>query len=186
MKHLRKLLVLAPLSLLALGALAAYTPQDPFPLIKPSETTKLSQYKPWTEGVVPGDPENNLWLCEPVFIFDCSGVTKFGRTHKNLLVYNNGLVSLAESDGNGVSSSQSRIVPQDEVERFLNAMESHGAWKLTDQPTFRPGNAMRSVTIFEGTTEARAHSFNYCECRLEYQALEEAVNRFIRGVFATP
>ena len=41
----------------------------------------------------------NPMVCEPLVIFDSSGSTLLGPTHKHLSVYSNGRVTLAQNSG---------------------------------------------------------------------------------------
>ncbi len=183
MKTKNTMLSLACGLALSFGAIAAVTTSQDTVGISPSDIQKAGNLVDPGAGLVAGGTEDNLWLCEPIMIFDCSGVTKTGRTHLNISIYNNGLVNVAQFNGNGSQQNMSKLLPQDEVKRLVNSVTEAGAWTLTDAKLARRGVAMRSVTLFEGTTDAKAHTFNYFQPHGNYETIENLVTTFVGAHF---
>lgn len=170
---------------LSLGTLAAMsTPQDPVDLT-PSEIQKVRGLQDIDPAIIPGETPENQWLCEPLFIFDCSGVAKTSRTHQSLIIYNNGLSTVAHFDGDKPVRNVAKVIPIPEIRKFYDKVKGLGAWTIVDQELARRGSPMRSVTLFEGATDAKAHTFNYFNPVGRFLLVEEAVQEYIRKHFGS-
>lgn len=185
MKNLSLPIVIASGLLLSFAAIATGSSnQDVKKLKDMANKDKLGSMGDVALGIIPAEKPDNTWLCEPIFIYDCTGITPNGRTHMNLSVYNNGLVNLAQFNGEGSSRNMSKLIKPNEARRFYENMSNLGAWTLTDQKEPLRGHPMRSITILEGTSDSKAHSFNYFDTDKQTEALDVAVRNFVRNNFA--
>jgi len=58
-----------------------------------------------------------------------------------------------------------------------------GGFELLDQKHFATDLPMTSVTLFQGETNALAHTFNYWTPTGPYQAIQGIIEEFIAQVF---
>ena len=120
-------------------------------------------------------------VCEPVLIFDVSGSTLTGPCHKNLSVYNNGRVSLAEFATSQPTRNESKMVSPGEVKSLIGQLSRYT--RLQDDQTIVTDIPMTTVTLFQGLTDARAHSFSYWLPIGDYEEVQQTIDLFMHRAF---
>lgn len=158
-----KFKLVALFAVLVLAALTGATTQDT-PKIRNKRATSEKQL-----------------VCEPVLIYDVSGSTLTGPCHKNLSVYNNGRVSLAEFAAVGAARNESTMINTGEVKSLVGQLSRYR--RLQDDQTIVMDIPMTTVTLFDGTTDARAHSFSYWLPTGDYEEVQQTIDLFIHRAF---
>lgn len=125
-----------------------------------------------------GAKTDSLLVAEPVLIFDVSGSTLAGPVHSNLSVYNNGRVSLAEFSANGERRNLSTQIAGSDARALARALEVAGGSQLEDQVQQALDVPLTTVTVFDGETDALAHTFSYWIPSGDYGAIQELVDSF--------
>jgi hypothetical protein len=126
-----------------------------------------------------GANTDSLLQSEPVLIFDVSGETLAGPVHRHLAIYNNGRVSLAEFSAAGELRNISTEIGGTSARAMARALEVAGASQLEDQRQAVLDVALTTVTVFEGDTDALAHTFSYWIPSGQYGAVQELVDSFL-------
>lgn len=110
----------------------------------------------------PASLNQNVWRCEPVLLYDVTGEGALGHYHLQYTIFNNGMVNYArEGHGDVAPVMKTTHIPRRNVLEIWRELVDAGAFTLPDQPTAAVCTPMTSITIFSGTTNARAHTFNY-------------------------
>lgn len=144
---LRTILALTVLALLVLAFLPTGSTSAEEPAFTVGPPTSLNR---------------NVWRCEPVLLYDVTGEGTLGHYHLQYTIYNNGMVNYArEGYGDIAPVMKTTHIPGQNVREIWQDLVDAGAFTLPDQLTGAACLPMTSVTIFSGTTNARAHTFNY-------------------------
>ena len=108
------------------------------------------------------DSQQNIWRCEPVLLYDVTGEGTAGPYHLQYSIYNNGMISFARQGGVDPNPTMwTTRIPTQNVREIWDDLVAAGAFELLDQPFSAVCVPMTSVTIFSGSTNAVAHTFNY-------------------------
>ena len=125
----------------------------------------------------------NVWRCEPVLLFDVTGEGALGPYHLQYTIYNNGMVNYArEGYGDVAPLMKTTHIPRRNVLEIWKDLVDAKAFVLPDQQTGAVCMPMTSVTIFTGTTDSMAHTFNYWVPDGPYAA----INRIIETAMLDP
>lgn len=115
------------------------------------------------QTITPGPTAcGNFLKQEPILMYDVSGSTIAGPIHQHLTVYNNGFVTFSEIQlGTLDNRALTTQVSLSEVQALLQGLRDTGAYQLCDGHSIGNDIPQKSVTVFQGATDARAHSFNF-------------------------
>lgn len=124
---------------------------------------------------------------EPLLIFERSGGTLLGPMYRNLTVYSDGRVSMSKDDtvffDSGVGQETAVAVislSTGEVERLWAMLVDAGAFSLCDMDGPQVMDVpLNTVTIFDGRTDADAHTYSYWIAINEYAGVGAVISSFI-------
>ena len=99
---------------------------------------------------------------EPILNFDVSGSTLTGPFHSRLTVYNSGLITASQCSGfTGGNSAGTGYAAPAQVEKLRRELIDAGGLVLPDQNLSVADIPLTTVTVFNGGTNAKAHTFSY-------------------------
>ncbi|MFT7670760.1 MAG: hypothetical protein ACI8X5_003473 [Planctomycetota bacterium] len=98
---------------------------------------------------------------EPVVMFDVSGGTLLGAYAEHLIVYNDGYASYSIMSPFEEARVEGRMLPGNGAANLLEELEKAGAFEMTDAEGEVSDVPLTTVTVFQGGTNAAAHSFSY-------------------------
>jgi len=120
---------------------------------------------------------------EPVLIFDVSGGSFGGPSHRRLAVYSDGFASTSRSFL-GTSSADTAILPSEVVDQLRFDLAQAGASQMCDGKFIPvPDTPITTVTVMRGTTDARSHTFSYFAPNAGQLAISILVNDFLTTHF---
>lgn len=152
-------------------------------LILTAGALAVTQQEPADGQQVQTRTQNRL-VCEPLVIFDSSGSTLLGPTHKHLSVYSNGRVTLSQASGAPNSGRNvSTVINPTTANNFLLTLNRHGVFRLLDQEATVTDVPLNTVTVFNGSTDAAAHTFSYWLGNGTYQPIQTTIDAFITQTF---
>jgi hypothetical protein len=122
---------------------------------------------------------NNVLRREPIVMWDVTGHTLAGPVHGRLVVYNDGVTSVA-SLGNGDVRTET-IAPA-AAQALRRDLIQAGATSLCDQ-TNVTDMPLTTLTMFVGTTDAQAHTFSYWIANSGYAAVQAEIDEFLATHF---
>jgi hypothetical protein len=125
----------------------------------------------------------NVLSNEPVVMFEVSGATLVGEVHRQLTVYGNGRATLSEKIGSGFSRVATTMTSVEDVNDLRLRLAANGAFMACDQEFLVLDVPLRTLTVFDGETDARAHTVSYWINSDMYAGLDEALEQFITGHF---
>ena len=121
----------------------------------------------------------NVQRREPIVMWDVTGYTLGGSlVHGRLVVYNDGVTSVSSGNGDVRTEGVAPAV----VQGLRRALIQAGAMTLCDQ-AYVTDMPLTTLTMFEGSTEAQAHTFSYWEANGGYAAVEAEINGFLTTHF---
>ncbi|MEZ5977000.1 MAG: hypothetical protein R3F34_02115 [Planctomycetota bacterium] len=114
----------------------------------------------------PGVQPCNALQQEPVVMYDISGYTLTGVYHLHLMVYDNGATSISRVSGGTPifpmsNAADFTYVTKQRVKQLAKDLAQAGAFQLCDEDALVADLPMTTVTVFRGTMDAKAHTFNY-------------------------
>lgn len=127
---------------------------------------------------------------EPLLVFERAGGTLLGPMYRNLTVYSDGRASLAKNDtvfldarvGQEVAVATISLSPAD-VAAFWALLVDAGAFSLCDMNAQVMDVPLNTVTIFDGRTDADAHTYSYWIAIDEYAGVGALISNFIATHF---
>lgn len=131
-------------------------------------------------------PPANVWIHEPLVIWDVTGSTIGGFVHQHMAVYSDGFVTYFSQGGDTQSAqggSTFNVDPQVAV-GLLRDLANVGALSLADQPFHMSETPLKTVTVFRpsqaGFSNSIANTFSYwSSVDSPYQAAESVIGDFI-------
>jgi len=135
---------------------------------------------------VPVGCKNNLKV-EPVLNVDVTGGTLAGPFHRRLTVYNNGLATVSKDIdsvfGGPDIDADYTYVSAAAVSQLQSDLLTSGAFGLCDQSIIVFDVPLTTVTVFSGTTDAKAHTFSYWLGSGSYSGVQGVVSSFFSTHF---
>ena len=125
---------------------------------------------------------------EPVVVVDVSGATLLGPVHRHLAVYTSGRVAYSAFGPQTVPGvggvqpvSRSETIDPLLVEALVSDLARAGAWQLADQ-TIEPTDVpLITVTVLDGQTDARAHTFSYWIPTAPFHPVDAVLTGFMKA-----
>lgn len=149
----------------------------------PSATATAIQTAP--PGGSPNVPDPNTIHREPALLFDVTGMTLLGEVRRQLVVYNDGLMHLTETLGaSGFQRFELKSIPPERVHDLQVRLWQLGAYSLQDQSIIVADLPLKTLTVFNGATDATAHTFSYWIADLGHAAVDELLEDLIATHFA--
>lgn len=145
-------------------------------------------------AAVPGGC-GNLFPNEPLVLFDTTGFTLSGSLiHQNLVVYGSGIAAYSVSsqqltpplEGSfDFGDAKVAMLTPETAQRFLRELAFAGAFSLCDEPAFVADVPPSTLTVFNGGTDAAAHSFSFFGGGLSqpHATVAQIVDAFITAHF---
>ncbi len=128
-------------------------------------------------------PPPNIFLHEPVLVYDVSGSTLAQTVQCTLTVYNNGHASIAEKI-EGVGQEVDVSVAPVAANRLRFDLALAGAFTLGDNPDLATDVPLRTVTYFPRPgPRALANTFSYLQPTGPWFAVDAVIERFIDVYF---
>lgn len=135
--------------------------------------------------LIPGFPIKQ----EPVLMYNVTGGSLGGPIHRSMVVYNNGVVSVATESsflGNETIEAYSTFVDPTIVRALSSDLAAAGAGSLSDNPAIIFDLPLTTVTYFRGTTNAKAHTFSYFGGGQAYSNLTSIITTFEQEHVSNP
>ncbi|MFO0839251.1 MAG: hypothetical protein U1D55_12100 [Phycisphaerae bacterium] len=129
----------------------------------------------------PLDP-TNVWVREPVLIYDMTGYGFAGLMHRHVAVYNDGVVNLSKT---GIIGTDVRALQIDsaQVEALRRQLIAAGAATLRDDPSGGADIPLTTVTFFAAAAPRTwANTFSYYFPAPAWMPVEQAIGNFIAAV----
>lgn len=121
----------------------------------------------------------NVILHEPLLQYEVSGFTLVAMVDRNLTVWADGTVRLAEASTNGDGRCLLAKLPTEEIQELHRALTQAGAFGACDEDMMASDLPLSTLTIFRGTQDARAHTFSWWAPEPEYAPFEALLEAFI-------
>jgi hypothetical protein len=123
---------------------------------------------------------DDFWRHEPLVVYDVSGSSFAGPLSIHLAAYNDGSVVFTRFYLFEPERQAEAVFLAPEVTRQLFAdLRAASAFELCDQPSFATDTPLSTLTVFRGTTEARAHTISWWAAHGAYAELELILHAFI-------
>jgi hypothetical protein len=129
----------------------------------------------------PTDPATcvNVQRREPIVMWDVTGDTLAGTlVHGRLVVYNDGVTSVSSGNGDVRTEGVAPAV----VQGLRRALVQAGATTLCDQ-AYVTDMPLTTLTMFEGNTDAQAHTFSYWVAENAYAGVQAEIDHFLATHF---
>ena len=125
-----------------------------------------------------------IWVNEPVVVFNLSGSILAGHVEESLIVYNSGHVVHAETTNfNPDATVEFAWVQPTEVRNLVEDLADLGAGTLCDQDIVVSETPLRTLTVLRGQADGIAHTFSYFGVVAAYQAIDARINAFVAATF---
>lgn len=121
----------------------------------------------------------------PILMVDVQGATLLGPVLSHLAVYADGSASYAAAGLQSARMSSAALHPND-LNQLMRRLAAAGAYGLCDDATVLLDVPTTTVTVFDGGTDAHAHSFSYQGGLGAYAPVNAAIEQFIDQVFPSP
>ncbi|MEM9381414.1 MAG: hypothetical protein AAGB93_15780 [Planctomycetota bacterium] len=116
----------------------------------------------------------------PVATMTTAGSTLLGGPiMSSITIYSNGLILTSETALGGASAAGTAFVDPSSVEDLAQTLRAAGAFELCDQSYDVYDVPLRTVTVFSGGQDARAHSYSYYVPDEGHQQAEDAILGFL-------
>lgn len=106
----------------------------------------------------------NIFVVEPLVIFDVSGFSLGGAIHRHLTVYNNGLASISNAGGfppHISGTATFTFLPVGKAIGLARDLFDAGAWDVCDELVPISDTPITTVTVLRGGTNAPSHTYSY-------------------------
>jgi len=121
---------------------------------------------------------------EPVLNFDVTGATFAGAFHSRVTVYNNGLGTRSKLQPVfGTEEVETVFLSPATVAQLQSDLIAAGAFKLCDLLQSTADIPLTTVTVFQGTTDARAHTYSYFFPVKGHAVVDQIIGDFIDAHF---
>ncbi len=122
---------------------------------------------------------------EPLLVHDVTGFGFAGNLiHRHLAVYDNGVVSISSvTDFPSQSKGAVKFLAPNVVRQLFRELSTNGAFALPDQVLGAADIPLSTLTVFQGETNANAHTFSYWAGLGAYAPIDAAVNQFVATHF---
>ena len=165
--------LILPLAACAAGALVLSA------LARPSDMSRLElrSYE---------DACTNLWANEPVLVYNVQGSTLVELVHTNMVVYNSGSVMLTSTSSAPTEGAPQTCFSVDPMvaQQLLYDLAAAGAFTACDGIAAVSDVPLTTVTVFSGTTDARAHTFSFFDNLSDptHGDVQDIIQEFIAGL----
>ncbi len=149
------------------------------------DTSSLSSTSALSLPVIPSFPIKQ----EPVLVYNVTGGSLGGPIHRSMVVYNNGVVSVATDSsflGNNTIESYSTFVDPVIVRALSSDLAAAGAGALSDNPAIILDVPLTTVTYFRGASKAKAHTFSYLGGGPAYSNVTSIISTFEQDHVSNP
>ena len=130
---------------------------------------------------------SNVWVAEPLVVYDVTGATLAGLVDSNLVVYDSGVAKLSSASaqpGEG-RAILSYVSPQEALD-FARDLALAGGLAICDQNAAGSDVPLKTLTLFRsGKTDTRVHSFSWWFATKEYSAIQQRIDQFIQTHFSS-
>ena len=107
-------------------------------------------------------PCTDLWVHHPLVVYDVTGFTLGGPVDLSLVVYDDGTAKLSSaSAAPGQGKSSLVVLSQQEVLAFAQSLLQAGSFQTCDQPLVAADVPLKTLSVFRGATDAKAHTFSW-------------------------
>lgn len=126
----------------------------------------------------------NIWLHEPLIVYDVSGATFAGPTDLLLTVYTSGQVKISSASllPRG-GRADITTIPPDEARDLAVDLRSLGAYVLCDFPSSSADIPLKTLTVFGGGSETIARTFSWFEVEGSTALIQQLLAEFIADTF---
>ena len=135
------------------------------------------------QDISPGVPDEqgcfDRIAMSPVATMTTAGGTLLGPVMSTITIYSNGLIITSESSHDGASAAGTAFVDPTFVEDLARTLRESGAFELCDQKYDFYDVPLRTVTVFSGGQDAKAHTYSYYFAEERYQQAEDAILGFL-------
>ncbi|MBI5364195.1 MAG: hypothetical protein HZA53_13535 [Planctomycetes bacterium] len=126
----------------------------------------------------------NVFLHEPLLVYDVAGSTLAGPTYRHLVVYDDGHAFMAATtDAADPGAAAVAVLSRIEVQALKAALAVQGAWTQCDDSVFASDVPLKTVTVLNGTTNALARSFSYGIPNASQAVIEQRIATLIATKF---
>ena len=126
----------------------------------------------------------NIWLHEPLLVYDVSGATFAGPIDMSLSVYSSGLVKISSaSDLPGLGRADIANVTPAEARALAVELRSLGAHSLCDVPVSGADIPLKTLTVFGLGTDTFAHTFSWFNVDADTGTIQQRLEEFISDTF---
>ena len=126
----------------------------------------------------------DLWAQHPLVVYDVTGSTLAGPVDLSLVVYDSGVAKLSSASGApGQGKARVEYLTPQATLALARALFQSGSFQTCDQPLAGSDVPLKTLTVFRGGTDAKAHSFSWWITENEYAVLEQHVTDFIGAHF---
>jgi len=128
---------------------------------------------------------SNIWVAEPLVVYDVTGSTLAGPVDSNLVVYDSGVVKLSSASSKpGEGRAMLSYVSQQEALDFARDLALAGGLAICDQNTAGSDVPLKTLTLFRsGKTDTRVHTFSWWFATKEYTPIQQRIDQFIQTNF---
>ena len=128
---------------------------------------------------------SNLWMVEPLVVYDITGSTLAGPLDSNLVVYDSGVVKLSSASAQpGAGRALLSYVTQQEARDFARELALAGGLSICDQNAAGSDVPLKTLTLFRsGKTDTRVHTFSWWFSLNEYAPIQQRIDQFIQTNF---
>lgn len=135
------------------------------------------------QDISPGVPDQHGCFdripISPVATMTTAGGTLFGPVMSTISIYSNGRIITSEASYGGASAAGTAFVDPASVENLAQTLRESGAFDLCDQKDDFYDVPLKTVTVFSGGQDAKAHTYSYYFAEDEYQQAEDAILGFL-------
>ena len=136
-----------------------------------------------TSVASPADQCPNLLLHEPLVLYELSGATLIGPVDRTLTVYADGALKLSAASATGPGECTLGQTTPELAQALQQELVRAGAFDLCDDARNVSDVPLNTLTLLRGAQDARAHTFSYWIGDGHYQAVDDAIAKFITVQF---
>lgn len=126
----------------------------------------------------------NIWVHEPLLVYDISGGTFVGPTDLSLTVYGSGQVKISSASLlPGVGQAAIAFVTPAEARGLAVELRALGAHFLCDVPVSGADIPLKTLTVFGAGTDTFAHTFSWFSVDADTAPIQQLLTEFISDTF---